>query len=156
TEVLEAFTKLRQAYRSGDAAPFATTAAAYFAAVERVSGRFNLYPDTDTTELELWYNRVNPFQKAWLIGALSALLLAGSLWPGRRWGLAGKLAYGAGLLASAGSLGWAVAGFYCRVCISGRPPVSNMYESIVWVAFMTAVFGLVLELVYRRRVIALA
>src|SRR5207237_2941421 len=40
--------------------------------------------------------------------------------------------------------------------LSGRPPVSNMYESIVWVAFMTAVFGLVFELIYRRRVIALA
>jgi len=40
--------------------------------------------------------------------------------------------------------------------ISGRPPVSNMYESVIWVAFMTAVFGLVLELIYRTGVIALA
>src|SRR5918911_292526 len=39
---------------------------------------------------------------------------------------------------------------------SGRPPVSNMYESVIWVAFMTAVFGLVLEGLYRRRLIALA
>jgi ABC-type transport system involved in cytochrome c biogenesis permease subunit len=31
-----------------------------------------------------------------------------------------------------------------------------MYESIIWVAFMTGVFALLLELVYRRRVIALA
>ena len=51
---------------------------------------------------------------------------------------------------------WSIVGFYCRVKISGRPPVSNMYESVIWVGFMTAVFGLVLELVYRRGVIALA
>lgn len=155
-EILAAFTAMSQAYHSGNATSFSSTSGAFFAAVERVSSQFNHYPDTDTTELELWYNRVNPFQKAWLESALAALLLAGSLLPGRHWGLAGRLAYGVGLLAYVGSLGWAVAGFYCRIAIAGRPPVSNMYESIVWVAFMTAVFGLVLELVYRRRVIALA
>jgi len=155
-EVLAAFAAMRRMYRSGDAASFSTASAAYFATLDRVSGRFNCYPDTDTTDLELWYNHVNPFQKAWLFSVLSALLLAGSLLPGRRWSLVERLAYGAGLLAYAGSLGWAAVGFYYRIAIAGRPPVSNMYESIVWVAFMTAVFGLALELVYRQRVIALA
>src|SRR5262249_33590090 len=61
-----------------------------------------------------------------------------------------------GMLGYATALGFAIYGFYCRVTISGRPPVSDMYESIIWVAFMTAVFGLVLELIYRRGVIALA
>jgi ABC-type transport system involved in cytochrome c biogenesis permease subunit len=51
---------------------------------------------------------------------------------------------------------WAVVGFACRVHISGRPPVSNMYESLIWVALMTAVLGLVLEWIYPRGVIALA
>jgi ABC-type transport system involved in cytochrome c biogenesis permease subunit len=155
-EVLAAFTALGQAYRSGDQASFASTAQAWFATVERVSSQFNTYPDTDTTELELWYNRVNPFQKAWLVSALSALLLAGGLLLGQRWAFAGRFAYGAGLLALGGSLAWAVVGLACRSAIAGRPPVSNMYESIVWVAFMAGVFGLVLELIYRRRVIALA
>jgi ABC-type transport system involved in cytochrome c biogenesis permease subunit len=154
-EVLAAFTEMRQAYLSGDAS-FSSASAAYFASLEEASSRFNRYPDTDTTALELWYNHVNPFQKSWLVSALSALLLAGSLLLGKRWGLAGRLVCGAGLLALVGSLAWAVVGFYCRVVIAGRPPVSNMYESIVWVAFLTAVFGLVLELIYRRRVIALA
>jgi ABC-type transport system involved in cytochrome c biogenesis permease subunit len=70
-------------------------------------------------------------------------------WPGR-------VVYVLGLTAYAGCLVWSTAGFWCRVTLSGRPPVSNMYESIIWVAFMTAVFGLTLELIYRRRVIALA
>src|SRR5207237_5883682 len=47
-------------------------------------------------------------------------------------------------------------GFFTRIYISGRAPVSNMYETVIWVAFMSAVFALVLELVYRRTVILLA
>jgi len=40
--------------------------------------------------------------------------------------------------------------------ISGRPPVTNMYETVVWVALMSAAFALVLELIYRKKVIVLA
>jgi len=47
-------------------------------------------------------------------------------------------------------------GFYARVSISGRAPVGNMYETIIWCAFMSAVFALVLELIYRRKVLAIA
>jgi ABC-type transport system involved in cytochrome c biogenesis permease subunit len=155
-EILAAFAALGDAYRSGAAARFAAASGDFFDAVGRVSSRFNRYPDTDTTARELWFNRSNPFRKAWVASLLAALLLAASVLTGRRWLWAGRLSYGAGLLAGAGSLTWAVAGFYCRVSISGRPPVSNMYESIVWVAFMTAAFGLILELIYRPRVIALA
>src|SRR5262249_42861244 len=154
-EVIAAFTAMRQAYHSADPSVFGSASLAYLTVLERVSNQFNRYPDTDTVAVELWYNRVNPFQKAWLTGALAALRLTGSLLPGRRWGLIGRLLYAAGLLASVGSLGWAGMGFYCRIAIAGRPPVSNMYESIVWVAFVAAVFGLVLELIYRQRVLAL-
>src|SRR5262249_32604235 len=54
------------------------------------------------------------------------------------------------------SLGLQVFGFYCRVLISGRAPVSNMYETVIWVSFMSGVFALVLELIYRKKIIALA
>src|SRR6202011_4437222 len=33
---------------------------------------------------------------------------------------------------------------------------TNMYETVVWVAFMSAIFGAILEAVYRKKVIALA
>jgi cytochrome c-type biogenesis protein CcsB len=35
--------------------------------------------------------------------------------------------------------------------ISGRPPVTNMYESVVWVSCIAALFALILELAYRQR-----
>jgi ABC-type transport system involved in cytochrome c biogenesis permease subunit len=47
-------------------------------------------------------------------------------------------------------------GFFLRITISGRAPVSNMYETVIFVAFMSALFALILELIYRRTVICLA
>jgi cytochrome c-type biogenesis protein CcsB len=47
-------------------------------------------------------------------------------------------------------------GFALRSYIAGRPPVTNMYESVIWVAFGTMLFGLVFEAVYRKRIIAVA
>jgi ABC-type transport system involved in cytochrome c biogenesis permease subunit len=41
-----------------------------------------------------------------------------------------------------------------RVLISGRPPVTNMYESVVWVAFGAVLFALVFEAFYRVRIFA--
>ena len=41
-----------------------------------------------------------------------------------------------------------------RMIISGRPPVTNMYESVVWVAFGAVLFSLVFEGIYRVRIFA--
>src|SRR5207302_1938214 len=45
---------------------------------------------------------------------------------------------------------------FVRIIISGRPPVTNMYETVIWVAFMSGIFSLVLELIYKKKVFALA
>jgi ABC-type transport system involved in cytochrome c biogenesis permease subunit len=47
------------------------------------------------------------------------------------------------------------AAFALRCSITGWAPVTNMYETVIWVAMMGAVFSYVLELIYRRRVIAI-
>src|SRR5207244_494225 len=52
----------------------------------------------------------------------------------------------------AASLAFQVFGFFVRIIISGRPPVSNIYETVIWVAFMSAVFALLLELRYKSKV----
>jgi ABC-type transport system involved in cytochrome c biogenesis permease subunit len=44
-----------------------------------------------------------------------------------------------------------VLGFGCRIIISGRPPVTNMYETVIWLAFGTIFFAMVLEIIYRGR-----
>lgn len=166
-EVLDAYQALQQAYRDGWAGhdpagrrsaetALTTAAESFFETVRRVSNRFHPAGVPDTAALELWFNRTNPFRWAWVLGLLAALLLAVSISTAGRWPRMGRGLYLTGLLAHAGCLAWSVAGFYCRVRISGRPPVSNMYESIIWVSFMTAVFALVLEAIYRRGFIGLA
>lgn len=155
-QILSAFSRLQSAYRSGDAPRFAAAAEAFFASLSEAGKQFGHSPGTDTVERELWYHRVNPFRKAWLFDLVAALLFAASLLFGVRWPRVGQFYYGAGWLAAVCCLGWASAGFVCRVQIAGRPPVSNMYESIIWVAFMALAVGLLLETIYRRGIIALA
>ncbi|MBI2192648.1 MAG: cytochrome c biogenesis protein CcsA [Planctomycetes bacterium] len=49
-----------------------------------------------------------------------------------------------------------VCGFALRIYITQRPPVSNMYESMVFMGFMLTVFSIVFELVYRSRIFGIA
>jgi cytochrome c-type biogenesis protein CcsB len=44
-----------------------------------------------------------------------------------------------------------VAGFALRMTISGRAPVTNFYESVVFVAFGAVVLGLVFAAIWRRK-----
>ncbi|MEK2645113.1 cytochrome c biogenesis protein [Bdellovibrio sp. BCCA] len=47
-------------------------------------------------------------------------------------------------------------GFGLRMYIMERPPVSNMYETVVWVAWGTILFAAILELIYKYRLILVA
>ena len=48
-------------------------------------------------------------------------------------------------------LGFEVYGFACRIIISGRPPVTDLYETVIWVSFIGMVFAVILEAIYRKR-----
>lgn len=82
-----------------------------------------------------------------LLAALCMLLNLGAGW--RIFSIAALTLYGLGLIAM-------LVGFGMRVAISGRPPVSNMYESVIYVGFGVAVFGLIFELIYRKKYILTA
>jgi ABC-type transport system involved in cytochrome c biogenesis permease subunit len=71
-------------------------------------------------------------------------------------GTAGRGLYGAGMLALLGGIGLEVYGFWQRILISGWAPVTNMYETVIWVALVAAVLSLVFELIYRRTFAAVA
>jgi ABC-type transport system involved in cytochrome c biogenesis permease subunit len=82
-----------------------------------------------------------------LSACLAVLLHIGSGW---------KVLYRLGLAAYLGGMAAMLVGFFMRVAISGRAPVTNMYESVVYVGLGVAAIGLVLELIYRRRFVAVA
>jgi ABC-type transport system involved in cytochrome c biogenesis permease subunit len=154
-QVLAAYSGLQAAYRSGDADRFAAASTDFFQTLDHVSKTFNAYPNASAPEVELWYNRAVPFQKAWIFNLLAAVVLLGSLVLAGRPAVS-RVLYVGGLLSYLTGMGWALAGFTCRCWVTGRPPISNMYESVIFVAFMTSAFGLALELVYRQGMIALA
>ncbi|HOW45843.1 MAG TPA: cytochrome c biogenesis protein CcsA [Candidatus Aminicenantes bacterium] len=94
--------------------------------------------------LEVATNRFDPFFKALLAYGLAALLLVASWLLRRR-----RLKQLATVLLLAG---WAVhsGGLVARVLIMGRPPVTNLYETFVFVGWAGAVLGLGLEAFEKR------
>jgi cytochrome c-type biogenesis protein CcsB len=97
--------------------------------------------DRSKLDLEYTYNRVHFFRWAWML-YLASLLLAGWKVGQKKWPAALVLVGGAFLLHTTG--------FIFRCLIAGRPPVSNMYESVIWVSWAAVAFSWILYLFYRN------
>lgn len=139
-----AFKTFQSAYVTGDPEAF-ITAKEELESVIRSLAPDNV-PSQRIIELERFYYQTHPFRWAWILCALAAIILGvTSVW-GRRVGY--RISWG---LAAVGFLLMTV-GFVMRVVISGRPPVTNMYESVIWVAFGTVFFALIFEMIYKSRV----
>ncbi len=127
------------------------------------------YPTPTKVGTETHFNSFAPFVKApvaYLLGAIALVLSLGasgvatgpraSEGLGRTFGTVGRLLYLGGMAAFLAGLGLEVYGFAMRVVISGWAPVTNMYETVIWVGLVTGMLGLVFELITRRRFVALA
>lgn len=147
-EVLLAFAGLLQSYENHDVPEFTKDSHLFSQALERIGGKD--YADFSKISLEVQFNSLKPFQLAWMIHLVAALLMGISvLFHLPRIFKPGLLVFSAGILISA-------YGFILRCLIAGRPPVSNMYESLIWVIFGMTVFALVFELVTHNRQFALS
>ncbi|MBI4549361.1 MAG: hypothetical protein HY714_00335, partial [Candidatus Omnitrophica bacterium] len=100
---------------------------------------------------ELHYLRLHPFRKAWwlYLAAFLVLLLLAPLHAATR---ALFSASGLGLLIA--GFAFHTYGFVVRCLIAGRPPVSNMYESVVWVSWAAVLFSLILYIFNRSNHLA--
>lgn len=103
------------------------------------------YPDAGLIGLEHFYYGFHPFRVAWILYALAGIVLL----VGMGWARRGS--YVLGWVLALTGLAAQVFGFACRIAISGRPPVTNMYESVLWVAFGCVLFALIFEAIYRSR-----
>ena len=95
----------------------------------------------------------------WIYGAVILPVLIGLVvgaWPRTTVGRLRRMLYGLGLAGLAAGIGWEVWGFGHRVYITKWAPVTNMYETVIWVALVAAGLGLVFELIYRKTYFALA
>ncbi len=120
------------------------------------------YPDVALIERETRFNALNPFYIAPFSYGTALLILVLTLaclkatTPGSPFQTVGRGAYWLGLGALAGGMAVEIYGFYLRIRISGWAPVTNMYETVIWVALVAATLALIFELVFRQVFVALA
>jgi cytochrome c-type biogenesis protein CcsB len=141
--------ELATAYMQGDSFNFSRAASQLRQELRALSP--SIYPQDRQLRLEYFYNHSEAFYRAiWFYGFGFLLLLIGHL---RKKGSALRnigVAIGVvGLLLHA-------SGIVMRCLIAGRPPVTNMYESIIWVSFAVSFFGLIFFARYRTPVYLLA
>ena len=140
---LLAYQALAKAWAAGDAATEARAAASMAQQLRALSPA--VYPPAWRLGFESFYLRLHPWRWAWVCYALAALILA--LTGGWHRALGYRLGWGLALAGFAFQLG----GFASRIVLAGRPPVTNMFESIIWVSFGVVLFAMILEAVYRSR-----
>lgn len=110
----------------------------------------DVYPADPVMNREVHFNHFHPFAKAWQLYAIAFAVLLVSQWI-QRW----DLYWGAIGLFTTG-IAVQTYGFFLRMQIADRPPVTNMYESVVWVGFGIAAIALILEVFSRNRYYLLA
>jgi len=108
----------------------------------------SVYPAEKVLKTEVRYNRLKPFRLSWILYLLGFLFLIASF-P-----LASRVVSGLGFAAILAGFVVHAYGMVLRMMISGRPPVTNMYESVIWVAWGAVLFALIFEFVYKARYIA--
>jgi ABC-type transport system involved in cytochrome c biogenesis permease subunit len=136
---LAAFAGIQRAYQQGNAGEFNRQVAAYAKLLET-----KLSKPTARAAFETWFNRFDPVivSIAVYVTVFVFALLSWVGWsePFRRasfWLLALALIVHTVAIAA-------------RVYISGRPPVTNLANSAVFIGFGAAIFGLALEVVFPR------
>jgi ABC-type transport system involved in cytochrome c biogenesis permease subunit len=140
----EALGGLVAAYAGGDRLASLSSAREFAKAAARLSPA----ADREALAREVSYNGLKPFRWAWVLLLLGSLLLLSSLVAAPRvLGASGFALVIAGFLLN----GY---GMLLRTLISGRAPVTNMYESVVFVAWGAVAVALVFEAFSRVRWVA--
>jgi cytochrome c-type biogenesis protein CcsB len=142
-ELQNIFKTLAGAYVQRDPSAFAAASGQLRSFLVALSP--SVYPTFASLQREVHYNSFHPFRKAWMF------YLAAFVWMLATWRSRNTAVYWMGVAMFMAGVAVHAWGFYLRIMISGRPPITNMYESVVWVSFGAALFAMILELVYRPR-----
>jgi cytochrome c-type biogenesis protein CcsB len=140
----------RNAYLTHDVAAFNQSAIELKSALRRLGQSTGGYPSRFRMKLEVAYNHWKPFRIAWILMLIATLgLLVSNAIDWKPIYLTSTAIYGLAVVAM-------LSGFICRILISGRPPVTNMYESINYVGFGVVAIGAILEAIYRQKYVLTA
>ena len=96
-------------------------------------------PSISILEKETWYNKANLFVMSMVFYIIAFLVICTSLlfWPN----ILKKIA----LVSTGVGIGLHAYGLYLRMVIMGRPPVTTLYESILFVSFIAVLCALIIE-----------
>jgi len=136
---VSAWKEIQQAYGAKDVAKFNAAVKSYLDRLEKERP-----DDVSRAALELRFNHEDPFNKCKWLYLLGGLLAAAS-WMGWRT----PLNWSAWALLVFTFLVHTVA-LVTRIYLSGRPPVTNLYSSAVFIGWGAALIGIVLALILRH------
>lgn len=138
------FGELVRAYYEGNQSQFERFSEIFRQTVEGAIQNYGAQ-EKSHVELEYLYYRLDLFTWAWIIYLAAALTWTASFVASSR--LKKKFQMPAAALTVTAFL-IHILGFIFRCKIAGRPPVTNMYESVIWVSLGAMLFGFI---VYWRR-----
>ena len=142
-------TKMMRAYTQGDGFNFSRAASQLREGLRELSPA--TYPQDRQLRLEYFYNHFEGFYRAiWCYGIALVILIVAHL---RK---RGHTLRNIGVAVAIVGLAFQTTGIVMRCMIAGRPPVTNMYESIIWVSFAVLFFGMIFFARYRTLVYLLA
>jgi len=145
--VREAWKALGEAFRTNEAAAFASASQALTEALEALPAKHRPAPALIKTELH--YNELHPFRLGWQLLVAGAVLAALAMRVKRKWfdmlTVLG-LIVGFGVLTHGLSLRWQIA---------GRIPASNMFESLLFLSWGMVAFAIVSTFLLKHRLVPL-
>ncbi|HCB97285.1 MAG TPA: cytochrome C biogenesis protein [Verrucomicrobiales bacterium] len=132
------FAKMQSAFHQDNSGKFNRALSDYMSSLDA-----GYQPELKRTGVEFRYNRFSPFYRSTVL-YLIAFLLACLSWLKDSRNLRLTAAWLIGLSAIVHT-----AGLITRMYIEGRPPVTNLYSSAVFVGWGAVLLGLVIERVYK-------
>ncbi|AGH95729.1 cytochrome c biogenesis protein [Pseudobdellovibrio exovorus] len=107
------------------------------------------YKQAGKVKTEVQYNDIHPFRWAYIFYLMASLVLI-FIWIR-------NLDSGMPLAWTLVIIGFVIqtVGFGFRVYLAERPPVTNMYETVVWASWGVILFAMVLEAMYKYKILLL-
>lgn len=118
--------------------------------IKKVESSYGDYAHATKIKAELFYNRSHPFRWAWGMYLVALILFSFSYFGSRSaWEKMAWPALALGFVAH-------TVGFGLRVYILERAPVTNMFETVVWVAWVTLILATVFYKINRSKILPVA
>ena len=140
-DAVKHYAAISSAYAKADAKAFNNALAQYDSHLKKQLG-----PELKKAKTEQhYYNHFSPFKKSITLYIIAFLLACLSWFHPARWQWTNRSAYYLILLAAVIHS----AGLITRMMLEGRPPVTNLYSSAIFVGWGAVVLGIILERFYR-------